>query len=94
MYLQEVPIAWKSKQQSHVSLSSSEAEYIAISNVVKEVLFIKPILEDMEIKVKLPICIFCDKVGAIQMVRNNTSGTGTRHINVRYHFVRELHGEL
>ena len=48
----------------------------------------------MHIQVKLPINIFCDNVGAIQMVRNNASGTGTRHINVRYHFVRDLLGEI
>ena len=93
VYLQGVPIAWKSKQQSHVSLSSSEAEYIAISNVVKEILFVKQILEDMKVKLQLPISVFYDNTGAIQMVRNNASEAGTRHINVRYHFVRELHGE-
>ena len=72
----------ESKHQSHVSLSSSEAEYIAINKMVKEVLFIKQALEDMQIKVKLSISIFYDNVGAIQMVRNNASVTGTRHVNV------------
>ena len=94
VYLQGVPIAWNSKQQVHVSLSSSEAEYISINKVVKEVLLIKQALQDMHIKVKLPINIFCDNVGAIQMVRHNVCGTGTRHVNVRYHFVSELQRDI
>ena len=35
-----------------------------------------------------------DNMGAIQMVRNNRGGSGTRHVNVRFHFVREMHGKL
>ena len=42
-------------------------------------------------KVHTPIEIYVDNVGAIQMVRNNKGGAGTRHVNVRFHFVRELH---
>ena len=48
----------------------------------------------MGVKVQLPIQIFVDNVGAIQMVRNNGGGSGTRHLNIRFHFVREIHGEI
>ena len=71
-----------------------EAEYIAISELVKEVMFAKQIVEDMGIRIKVPIPIFVDKTGAIQMVRNNVGTNGVRHVNVRYHYVRELHGEV
>ena len=50
-----VPIAWKSKPQPLCSLSSSESEYIAISELVKEVLFAKQIVEDFGYKVEVPI---------------------------------------
>ena len=36
----------------------------------------------------------CDNQGAINMVRNNASGAGTRHVNTRFHFVRELHDDI
>ena len=35
-----------------------------------------------------------DNIGAIQLVRNNVGGAGTRHVNVRYHYVRELHEKV
>ena len=43
---------------------------------------------------KTPIPIFVDSTGAIQMVRNNIGTNGVRHVNVRYHYVREFHGEV
>ena len=45
----------------------------------------------MKIKVELPVKIYNDNMGAINRVRNNAPGTGTRHVNVTYHFTRELH---
>jgi hypothetical protein len=91
LYFMGVPIAWKSKGQPHCTLSSSEAEYVAISELVKEVEFARQLLNHFDIKLELPIPIFVDNVGAIQMVRNNASGAGTRHVNCRYHYTRELH---
>ena len=38
--------------------------------------------------------VFIDNIGAIQMVRNNISNTGTRHMNIKLHFVRDLHGKV
>ena len=89
-----VPMAWKSKAQPLCSLSSSESEYIAISELVKEVLFAKQTVEDFGCKVEVPINTCCDNQGAINMVRNNASGAGTRHVNTRFHFVRELHDDI
>ena len=88
-----VPIAWKRKAQPLCSLSSSESECIAISELVKEVLFAKQMVEDFGHKVEVPINMHCDNQGAINMVRNNASGAGTRHVNTRFHFVRELHDD-
>ena len=43
----------------------------------------------MLIEVKLPIIVRCDNVGAIFMAENSSSGVRTRHVDIRYHFVRE-----
>ena len=61
---------------------------------MKEVLFVLQLLELIEIQVVLPIKIFIDNIGTIYMARNNASGPGTRHVNFRYNFYRELHGRL
>jgi hypothetical protein len=83
------PISWKSKSGKSVTLSSTEAEYFAMSECAKELIFIKNVLESMGIKVKLPIEIKVDNTGAIFLSNNYTSGQRTKHIDVRVHFVRQ-----
>ena len=94
LYFMVVPITWKHKAQKHCSLSSSESEYIAISELVKEVQFGRQILDDMGCEVVTPIPICVNNIGAIQMVRNNVCGSGTRHVNVHFHYVCELHDDI
>jgi hypothetical protein len=64
-------------------------EYVAMSEAVKEIRFIYYLLRSMFIEVKLPIIVKCDNVGAIFMAKNSSSGVRTRHVDTRYHFVRE-----
>ena len=90
MFLCSVPIVWRSKQQKSVALSSSEAEFVAASEAVKEIIFVLQVLESMGITVKTPVVVRVDNMGAIFMSENSSSGTRTRHIDTRWHFVREL----
>ena len=87
IYLLGVPICWRSKGQKGVTLSSSEAEYAAMSEAVKENRFVYYLLENLGISVKLPINVRIDNIGAIFMVENASSGVRTRHIDTRYHFI-------
>jgi hypothetical protein len=84
-----VPVCWRSKSQKGVTLSSSEAEYVAMSEAVKEVKFIYYLLCDIGIEVELPIIVITDNVGAMFMAQNSSSDVRTRHVDTRYHFVRE-----
>jgi hypothetical protein len=70
IFLMGVPILWKSKSQRSATLSSSEAEYFAMSEAVKEVRFIVMALESLGIKVETPIIVKVDNVGAIFMAEN------------------------
>jgi hypothetical protein len=88
VYLMNVPICWQSKAQS-VTLSSSEAEYVAISESVKEIKFVYYLLKEVGIDVDLPIIVKTDNIGAMFMAQNASSGVRTRHVDTRYHFVRE-----
>ena len=94
LYFMNVPISWKSKTLTRCSLSSTEAEYCAASELVKEVTYVMQILEHMHIYIELPVDIYMDNIGAIYMARNNKGGTGTRHVNIRYNYCREVHGKL
>ena len=89
IYFMGCLIAWKSRSQKNVTLSSSEAEYVAISEVCCEIIFIKMILEFLNVEIEKPIKVFCDNVGAIYMSNNAKAGARTKHIDVRYHHVRE-----
>jgi hypothetical protein len=65
IYFCGAPIAWKSIAGKSVTLSSTEAEYFALSEVTKEVMFVKQVLETMGINLVLPILVKVDNVGAI-----------------------------
>jgi hypothetical protein len=84
------PIAWKSKAMKAVTLSSTEAEYYAFSEVTKEVMFVKQVLETMGINITLPILVKVDNVGAIYLSNNYSLSQRTKHIDIRRHFVRDF----
>jgi hypothetical protein len=77
------------KRSEGVTLSSIQAEYVAMSESVKEVHFIFYLIRDMGIPVKLPFMVRADKIDAIFMTNNASSGVRTRHIDTRYHFIRQ-----
>ena len=72
-----------------VVLSTTEAEYMALSEVVKELKFIVQLLETMNIEVELPITVHVDNVGAIWLSNNRTTSDRTKHIDIRTSFVKE-----
>lgn len=90
MFLCGVAIMWRSKQQKAVTLSSTEAEFYAASEAVKEILFVAQVLLDLGVPVHTPIEVKIDNMGAIFMSGNASSSTRTRHVDTRWHFVREL----
>jgi hypothetical protein len=90
IYFCGAPIAWKSKASKSVTLSSTEAEYVALSEITKEIMFVKQVLETMNITIKLPITVRVDNVGAIYLSNNFSLGQRTKHIDIRHHFVREF----
>ena len=55
LFFMGVPISWKSKTQASVVLSSAEDEYVSSTELVKDMLWVKQILEFMEINVQLPM---------------------------------------
>ena len=66
-----VPMAWKSKSMKSVVLLMTEAEYVAVSEVVKEIRFLYQLVRSVEIKVCLPIKIRVGNVGAIWLANNS-----------------------
>ena len=75
--------------QISVSLSSSEVEYIALSEAVKEVMIIMQLLGSMKIMVKYPVMLRVDNAGAIFMSSNITTTCHTKHVGIQYKYVNE-----
>jgi hypothetical protein len=90
VYFCGVPVAWRSRSQRSVTLSTSESELVACSELIKEIKFIIQVLTSVGIPVKLPVVCHVDNVGAIFLANNLTTGDRTKHIDVRHHFVREI----
>ena len=81
-------ISWRCKKQHSVALSSCEAEYMALSLACQEALFLKQLLNDLDVKQHDQVTLFGDNQGAISLSKNNMSTQRSKHIDIRYHFVR------
>ena len=90
IYFCGIPVAWKSKSMKSVLLSATEAEYVAVSEVVKDIKFLYQMLRGMEIKVPLPTKVQVDNIGAIWLANNSIASERTNHVDLRAHFVRDL----
>ena len=89
IYFCGIPIASRSKRMKSVVLSITEAEYMALSEVVKELKFIVELLQTMNVEVELPTTEHVDNVGAIWLSNNRTTSDRTKHIDIRTSFVKE-----
>ena len=87
--LAKAPVSWKSTLQSTVALSTMEAEYMAITEAVKEAIWLQGLLDDLGVGQK-QVTVFCDIQSAIHLAKNQVYHARTKHIDVRYHFVREI----
>ena len=72
-----------------VSTSSTEAEYIALSNMSKEILYIRHLLESMGLKQE-PTEINADNQGSIFLSANPKISSRTKHFDIKFHHIREL----
>ena len=86
-------VAWASKKQATVALSTAEAEYMAMAAAVTEAKWLRTLLTDIGIpSPHRAIRLLCDNQAAIRIAspESSTGHTRCKHIDVRHHFVREL----
>ena len=81
-------ISWKSSLQSVVALSTTEAEYIALTSAVKESFWIRGMAAEFEIHQKA-ISVHCDSSSALCLARHQVFHERSKHIDVRLHFIRD-----
>ncbi len=83
-------ISWSSKRQVTVALSSTEAEYIAVCSAVQEAVYLRTLLKDFGYEQKEPTIIHQDNQGSIAISKNAVVSRRTKHIDIKYHYVREM----
>ncbi|GJS95418.1 retrovirus-related pol polyprotein from transposon TNT 1-94, partial [Tanacetum coccineum] len=87
-FLGDKLVGWSSKKQKSTAISTTEAEYIAMSRCCAQVLWIRSYLTDYGFAFnKIPL--YCDNRSAIALCYNNVQHSRSKHIDIRHHFVRE-----
>lgn len=88
--LQGGSISWNSRRQATVALSTTEAEYMALSTCVQEALWLRQFQEDFWPQLKnKPLTIYSDNQSSIKLSGSDGYHSRTKHIDVRHHFVRD-----
>lgn len=82
-------ISCSSKRQNTTALSSCEAEYMAASEAAKEALWMRRLLDHFDYKGPRQVIIHADSKSAIALAENPMHHGRTKHIEIRYHFIRE-----
>ena len=82
---------WRCRALKHITLSVAESEFASAVEMVKELLFMKNMLEWMGLRVKIPMKIYLDNQAAIMMIRNNYATKGSRHCSLRVWYLRDLY---
>lgn len=83
-------VSWSAKKQPTVARSSAESEYRSLANATADLGWFCCLLRELGVVISSPPLILCDNQSAIQMSRNTISNFRSRHIDIDYHFIREL----
>ena len=97
----EVAISWKARQQSSIALPTTETEYVAATETCKELIWLNSLFNDLSVPALLggsgfngpsadpmPPILYIHNQAALSLARNPSHHSRTKHIDVRYHFIR------
>ena len=82
-------VSWSSSKQKATALSSTEAEYMAITHATKELLWLRMFSSIVDIPFPRPFRLLSDNNSAIDMTKSNIISNRAKHIDLRYHFIRD-----
>ena len=90
-----IAVSWVSKIQSVVALSTTEAEYVAAIEASKEIIWLQRFMDELGKKHDMGV-LYGDSQSAIHLAKNSTFHSRTKHIHLKYHFIRSIleDGEL
>ena len=93
LWVGTMPISWRSKLQGSktVALSSTESEYVAACGCVQEVMWLRQLVAELGHRQNSATVIFEDNKGVLDLADHPVSGGRTKHIDVKFHYVRQCH---
>ncbi|SGZ26794.1 BQ5605_C025g09958 [Microbotryum silenes-dioicae] len=89
-YLAGSAVSWSSKRQTRVADSTTDAEYLALSHAGKEAIYLTQLLSELHVRPVDAAHIFTDNEAAAAVAHDPVRTSGTRHIRLREHFVRDM----
>ena len=84
------PISWQSCAQATVALSSTDSEYIAFAGAAQEAVWLLQVLREFKFGMNSPVVVYEDNQSTIKLVENPVFHKRSKHVDIKYHFVREL----
>ena len=81
-------VSWTSKKKNCTSQSTIEAEYVAATVNCSNIVWFEQLSEGMKVEINEPIVMFYDNTSAINISKNPVMHSKTKHIAIKYHFVR------
>ena len=82
-------VTWFTRRQNSVATSSTESEYMAVFEAVKEALWLRSLLVSINVNMLKPIVLYEDNQSCIAMANNTINHKRSKHIDIKYHFTRE-----
>ena len=83
-------VSWSSKKQELVTLSTTEAEYVAATHTAKEAVWLRRLITELFGSIETPTTLFSDSKSAIALAKDGHYHACTKHIDIRYHFIRYI----
>jgi hypothetical protein len=82
------PVSHSAKKQTTQALSSTEAEYMALTGAIQDSIWLQSFFNSLSLPLPLPMQLFTDNAGAIALSKEAANHVRTKHIDLRYHFIR------
>ncbi|KAL3529154.1 hypothetical protein ACH5RR_008476 [Cinchona calisaya] len=89
VYLGHNLVSWCAKKQHTVSHSNAKTEYRALATCVAEICWLRSVLRELGIHIRLPVELFCDNIAATYLARNPVNHARSKHLEIYFYFVCE-----
>lgn len=83
------PVSWDAKKQPTVALSTTEAEYMALTECAKESIYLRRFLRELGFYSSAHIVVYCDNRSGLKLAENPVFHSRSKHIDLRHHFIRD-----